>query len=247
MKAKTASVPPLRHLAIIMDGNGRWAQRRGLPRQEGHRQGVQSVRQIVRDVGALHIPYLTLYSFSTENWTRPEGEIKFLFGLLERFIEADLADLHSEGAHIRVLGRRDGLNDRLNGLIDRAERLTQDNSKLYLQIAFNYGAREEIADAAARLARRAADGTLDAAAITPDVLEQEMLTAGLPDPDLIIRTSGEYRISNFLLWQAAYSEFYFTECLWPDFSRDDLLAALRDYAERDRRFGGIESNRQENQ
>ena len=229
------------HLAIIMDGNGRWATQHALPRQEGHRQGVETVRRAVREVGELEIPYLTLYSFSTENWTRPEAEVKFLFGLLERYIEADLAELHRDGVRVRIIGRRQELSHRLNGLIDRAEKLTVDNTNMYLQIAFNYGGRQELADAAARLARRVLGGTLDASIITPEILEQELLTAGLPDPDLVIRTGGEHRISNFLLWQLAYSEFFFTDRLWPDFNREDLLAALEDYVRRERRYGTLKT------
>ncbi|MGC6535339.1 MAG: isoprenyl transferase [Parvibaculales bacterium] len=236
MSSATASDTPA-HIAIIMDGNGRWAEQCGMTRREGHRKGVETLRQMVRDVGELGIKYLTVFSFSTQNWGRPKPEVDFLMTLLERYIESDLAELHSEGVRIRVIGRRDGLSDKICKLIDRAETLTSENSNMYLQIAFNYGGREELADAAARLARRAVAGTLDSASITPEVMASEMLTAGMPDPDLIIRTSGEYRISNFLLWQSAYSEFYFTDILWPDFTRDDLQEALHYYAERERRFG----------
>ena len=236
MSSATASDTPA-HIAIIMDGNGRWAEQRGMTRREGHRKGVETLRQMVRDVGELGIKYLTVFSFSTQNWGRPKPEVDFLMTLLERYIESDLAELHSEGVRIRVIGRRDGLSDKICKLIDRAETLTSENSNMYLQIAFNYGGREELADAAARLARRAVAGTLDPASITPEVMASEMLTAGMPDPDLIIRTSGEYRISNFLLWQSAYSEFYFTDILWPDFTRDDLQEALHYFAERERRFG----------
>jgi undecaprenyl diphosphate synthase len=225
------------HVAIVMDGNGRWAQQRGLSRQEGHRKGVDALRQIVRDAGAEGIGHLTVFSFSTQNWGRPKLEVNFLMSLLQRYIESDLAELHSEGVRVRILGRRTGLSDKICQLIDRAETLTADNTNMYLQIAFNYGAREEIADAASRLARRAAAGTLDAAAITPEILDAEMLTGGMPDPDLIIRTSGEYRLSNFLLWQSAYTEFYFTDTLWPDFDREALKSAIDFYAKRDRRFG----------
>jgi len=225
------------HVAIVMDGNGRWAQQRGLSRQEGHRKGVEALRQIVRDAGAEGIGHLTVFSFSTQNWGRPKLEVNFLMSLLQRYIESDLAELHSEGLRVRILGRRTGLSDKICQLIDRAETLTADNTNMYLQIAFNYGAREEIADAASRLARRAAAGTLDAAAITPEILDAEMLTGGMPDPDLIIRTSGEYRLSNFLLWQSAYTEFYFTDTLWPDFDREALKSAIDFYAKRDRRFG----------
>jgi len=225
------------HVAIVMDGNGRWAEQRGLSRQEGHRKGVETLRDIVRDAGVEGIGYLTVFSFSTQNWGRPKVEVDFLMSLLQRYIESDLAELHSEGVRVRILGRRTGLSGKINQLIDRAETLTAENTHMYLQIAFNYGAREEIADAASRLARRAAAGTLDAAAITPEILDAEMLTGGMPDPDLIIRTSGEYRLSNFLLWQSAYTEFYFTDTLWPDFDREALKAAIDFYAKRDRRFG----------
>jgi len=178
-----------------------------------------------------------VFSFSTQNWGRPKQEVDFLMSLLQRYIESDLAELHSQGVRVRMIGRRAGLSDKICQLIDRAETLTADNTTMYLQIAFNYGAREEIADAASRLARRAAAGTLDAASITPEVLDAEMLTGGMPDPDLIIRTSGEYRLSNFLLWQSAYTEFYFTDTLWPDFDRAALQRAIEFYGKRDRRFG----------
>ncbi|MBT7642755.1 MAG: isoprenyl transferase [Rhodobiaceae bacterium] len=233
------------HVAIVMDGNGRWAQQRGLSRQEGHRKGVEALRQIVRDAGAEGIGHLTVFSFSTQNWGRPKLEVNFLMSLLQRYIESDLAELHSEGVRVRILGRRTGLSDKICQLIDRAETLTADNTNMYLQIAFNYGAREEIADAASRLARRAAAGTLDAAAITPEILDAEMLTGGMPDPDLIIRTSGEYRLSNFLLWQSAYTEFYFTDTLWPDFDREALKSAIDFYAKRDRRFGMLSAQASE--
>ena len=162
--------------------------------------------------------------------------------LLERYIESDLADLHAEGVRVRVIGRRDGLSDKICRMIDRAESLTADNSHLYLQIAFNYGGREELADAAARLARRAANGTLDPESINGDVLSAELLTAGMPNPDLIIRTSGESRLSNFMLWQGAYSELYFTDVLWPDFTREHMQAAIAHYAERERRFGLVSAS-----
>ncbi len=232
------------HLAIIMDGNGRWATNRGVPRQEGHRQGVETLRQSLKDVMRAGIKCLTVFSFSSENWNRPKAEVTFLMTLLQRFIESDLAELHGQNVRVRVLGRRQDLPPKITKLIEHAESLTADNTALQLQVAFNYGAREEIADAASRLARRAVAGTLDPASITPEVFDAELLTAGLPDPDLIIRTSGEYRVSNFLLWQSAYAEFFFTETLWPDFTVDDLDQALHAYAQRDRRFGGL-SNQQE--
>ena len=230
------------HIAIIMDGNGRWAQARGQERHEGHRAGVEALRRIVKDSSDLGVHHLTVFSFSTENWGRPRNEVSFLMSLLERYIERDLADLHAEGVRVRVIGRRDGLSEKICRLIDRAESLTANNNRLFLQIAFNYGGREELADAAARLARRAANGTLDPESINGDVLNAELLTAGMPNPDLIIRTSGETRLSNFMLWQGAYAEFYFTDVLWPDFKREDLQAAIEHYAERDRRFGLISAS-----
>jgi undecaprenyl diphosphate synthase len=225
------------HIALIMDGNGRWAQARGQERGEGHRAGVEALRRIVKESSDLGVHHLTVFSFSTENWGRPRTEVSFLISLLERYIESDLADLHSEGVRVRVIGRREGLSKKICSLIDRAESLTANNNRLFLQIAFNYGGREELADAASRLARRAANGTLDPELINADVLAAELLTAGMPNPDLIIRTSGESRLSNFMLWQSAYAELYFTDVLWPDFSRADLEAAIAFYADRDRRFG----------
>jgi undecaprenyl diphosphate synthase len=225
------------HIALIMDGNGRWAQARGQERGEGHRAGVEALRRIVKESSDLGVHHLTVFSFSTENWGRPRTEVSFLMSLLERYIESDLADLHSEGVRVRVIGRREGLSKKICSLIDRAESLTANNNRLFLQIAFNYGGREELADAASRLARRAANGTLDPELINADVLAGELLTAGMPNPDLIIRTSGESRLSNFMLWQSAYAELYFTDVLWPDFSRADLEAAIAFYADRDRRFG----------
>jgi undecaprenyl diphosphate synthase len=225
------------HIALIMDGNGRWAQARGLERREGHRAGAESLRRIVEESNDLGVHHLTVFSFSTENWGRPRTEVSFLMSLLERYIESDLADLHSEGVRVRVIGRREGVSKKICSLIDRAESLTANNNRLFLQIAFNYGGREELADAASRLARRATNGTLDPESINADVLAAELLTAGMPNPDLIIRTSGESRLSNFMLWQSAYAELYFTDVLWPDFSRADLEAAIAFYADRDRRFG----------
>lgn len=230
-----------RHLAVIMDGNGRWAERHGKARSQGHSKGVENVRDCVSMVADAGIDYLTLFAFSSENWQRPKTEVNFLMSLLKRYIKSDLADLHNKGVRVRVIGRREGLTPSLRELIDHAETLTLDNQKLHLQIAFNYGGREEIMDAAQRIAKRVAAGTLDPALINEDVLSSEMLTAGLPDPDLIIRTSGEIRVSNFLLWQAAYSEFYFTDVLWPDFGREDFNEALKVYASRSRRFGGVDA------
>ena len=230
--------PVARHIAIIMDGNGRWAAERGLPRAEGHRQGVESVRRTVNAAQELGITHLTLFSFSSENWARPRQEINDLFGLLRRFIRRDLADLHKNGVKIRVIGTRAGLEPDLLRLIDDAVELTKDNTALNLTIAFNYGARDEIARAAQRIAEDVANGLLAPAEVTQERFATYLDTADLPDPDLLIRTSGELRLSNFLLWQVAYSEFVFVDCYWPDFSREQLEAALAEYQRRNRRFGG---------
>jgi undecaprenyl diphosphate synthase len=227
-----------RHIAIIMDGNGRWAAERGLPRTEGHRQGVESVRRTVEAALKLGITHLTLFSFSSENWTRPRQEINDLFGLLRRFVRRDLADLHKNGVKIRVIGAREGLEGDLLRLIDDAVELTKDNTALNLTIAFNYGARDEIARAARHLAEDVAKGAVAPSDVTPERFAGYLDTAGLPDPDLLIRTSGELRLSNFLLWQLAYSEFVFVDVYWPDFSQDVLEAAMAEYQRRSRRFGG---------
>jgi undecaprenyl diphosphate synthase len=221
-----------------MDGNGRWAAERGLPRAEGHRQGVDSVRRSVKAALELGITHLTLFSFSSENWSRPRQEIHDLFGLMRRFVRRDLADLHKNGVRIRVIGTRSGLDDDIMRLIDDAVLLTKDNSALNLTIAFNYGARDEIARAAQRIAEDVASGTLAPAQVTPECFGAYLDTAGLPDPDLLIRTSGELRLSNFLLWQLAYAEFVFIDTYWPDFSREHLEAAIAEYQRRSRRFGG---------
>ncbi len=232
--------PPLpRHIAIIMDGNGRWANQRGLPRVEGHRRGVESVRTIVRACGDIGIPYLTLFSFSSENWSRPKSEIIDLMGLIRLFIKRDLADLHKDNVRVRIIGERTGLDADIVKLIADAEVLTEDNSKLNLTVAFNYGSRAEIARAAQALAAKVERGELKASDITQDSVSGALDTAGLPDPDLFIRTSGEQRLSNFLLWQLAYAEFVFVETYWPDFNRTHLDAAIATYQSRDRRFGGL--------
>ena len=226
------------HVAIIMDGNGRWAAARGLPRAEGHRRGVEALRRVVRAANELGIVYLTIFSFSSENWSRPASEIGDLFGLLRRFIRNDLASLHRDGVRVRVIGERAGLESDICALLNEAEELTRGNTRLTLVVAFNYGSRQEIASAAQRLAREVAEGKRDAASIDADALGQYLDAPDIPDPDLIIRTSGEQRLSNYLLWQSAYSELHFTEVLWPDFSREDFEAALGEYEVRRRRFGG---------
>ncbi len=228
-----------RHVAIIMDGNGRWAKERGLPRTIGHRQGVEAVRRTVRAAINLSIPYITIYSFSSENWSRPADEIDDLMGLMKRFIRGDLADLHQNNVAIRVIGERQNVDPELMTLIDEAVELTRDNSKLTLVIAFNYGARTEIAKAARKLATDVQAGRLSADQITADSVAAHLDTAGIPDPDLLIRTSGEQRLSNFLLWQTAYTEFVFLETYWPDFDQSVLETAIAEYRARERRFGGL--------
>jgi undecaprenyl diphosphate synthase len=228
-----------RHVAIIMDGNGRWAAARSLPRGEGHRRGVEALRRTVRAAGDLGIGILTIFSFSAENWSRPPSEIRELMGLLRRFIRNDLADLHRNGVHVRVIGERDDLSPDIKGLLDEAEELTKHNDKLTLVVAFNYGARQEIARAAQRLAAEVAAGRVAVAEVTADKLAAYLDAPDLPDPDLIIRTSGEQRLSNFLLWQAAYSELVFVPVYWPDFDRAALERAIVEFRGRERRFGGL--------
>jgi len=237
--AGKAAVDLPAHVAIIMDGNGRWASRRLLPRFEGHRRGVEALRRTVRAAGDLGIRYLTLYSFSSENWSRPKTEVDDLMGLLKRFIRNDLANLHASNVRVRIIGEREGLEPEIAGLLQEAEELTAANSGLTLVIAFNYGARQEIAAAARRLAEEVLAGRLEPADITAERLSGSLYTDGIPDPDLVIRTSGEKRLSNFLLWQAAYAEFVFLPILWPDFDRVALETALLEYANRERRFGGV--------
>ena len=228
-----------RHVAIIMDGNGRWAAARGLPRGEGHRRGVEALRKTVRAAGELGISFLTIFSFSAENWSRPASEIRDLMGLLRRFIRNDLAELHKSGVKVRVIGERGDLDPDIRGLLEEAEELTLGNDGLTLVVAFNYGARQEIARAAARLAAEVKAGRLDPDAVTADLIGQNLDAPDLPDPDLIIRTSGEQRLSNFLLWQAAYSELVFVPTYWPDFDRAALEGAIAEYHRRERRFGGL--------
>lgn len=227
------------HVAIIMDGNGRWARERGLPRAAGHRAGVEALRNTVRAAGDLGIGWLTVYAFSSENWSRPKTEISDLMGLLRHFIRRDLAELHQNGVRVRIVGSREGLEPDIAALLAEAEGLTAQNTNMNLVIAFNYGSRDEIARAARTLAREAAEGRLDPDSITHESLAAHLDTVGIPDPDLVIRTSGEQRLSNFLLWQAAYSEFVFIPAYWPDFSREHLANAIETFSSRDRRFGGL--------
>ncbi len=232
-------MPNPQHVAIIMDGNGRWAKARGLPRTAGHRRGVEAVREAVRTAADLRIPYLTLFAFSSENWNRPAEEVRDLMGLLKLFIRRDLADLHKEGVRVRVIGARDNLAADIRALLEEAESLTRDNTNMTVVVAFNYGARDEVARAMRRIAEKLASGDVSIEELSVETLDQHLDTAGIPDPDLIIRTSGELRLSNFLLWQAAYSEFAFLPCLWPDFDRKTFQDVVEEFATRDRRFGGI--------
>lgn len=229
------------HVAIIMDGNGRWAKSRGLPRVAGHRAGVEALRNVVRRAPDFGISVLTVYAFSSENWSRPQSEVSDLMGLLKLFIRRDLAELHRNGVRVRIIGDRETLQPDIRGLLEEAENLTHENSNLTLVIAFNYGSRDEIVRAARALAQAAVRGEILPHEIGTDDITRALDTKDIPDPDLVIRTSGEMRLSNFLLWQAAYSELVFVPCYWPDFDDSHLAEALRDYAGRERRFGGLSS------
>ncbi|MFT3672145.1 isoprenyl transferase [Aestuariivirga sp.] len=230
-----------RHAAIIMDGNGRWASARGLPRSAGHKAGIDALRSAVRAAADFGIEYLTIYSFSTENWSRPRAEVLFLLELLRRFIRQDVAELHASGVRIRVIGDREGLEKSLVTMLEDAEALTRNNSKLNLVVAFNYGSRQELTRAARLIAEKVAAGELDPAHITPELLDTHLDTAHMPAPDLLIRTGGEERISNFLLWQSAYAEFVFIPEFWPDFNAEIFARALKEYSSRERRFGGLKA------
>jgi undecaprenyl diphosphate synthase len=234
----TAGSAPI-HVAIIMDGNGRWAARRGLPRIEGHRRGVEAVRRAVRSAAELGIRYLTVYSFSTENWRRPAQEVADLMTLLKRFIRHDLAELHAHNIRVRVIGDREDLAGDIKALLNEAEDLTRCNNGLQLVVAFNYGGRQEIVRAIRTIARRVKSGELDPEAIEQRTVESALDTHDIPDPDLVIRTSGEQRISNFLPWQSAYSELVFLPDFWPDFDHATFKAAIDQYVARERRFGGL--------
>jgi undecaprenyl diphosphate synthase len=228
---------PPRHVAIIMDGNGRWANARGLPRTLGHRQGAEAVRRCVGGALDLGIPFLTLFGFSSENWRRPMTEIEDLMGLLRRYLQSEIAEFHKNGIRLRVIGDRTRLPKDIVRLIDDAEKRTAENEALDLVMAISYGGRQEIAAAARRLASAVAAGELEPDDIDEDSFAASLLTAGIPDPDLLIRTSGEQRLSNFLLWQSAYSELIFVDKLWPDFDKSDLEAAVTEFRRRERRYG----------
>lgn len=225
------------HVAIIMDGNGRWATARGLPRPAGHKAGVDAVRRTLEAAKDLGIKIITLFAFSTENWRRPQDEVESLMGLLRFYLKSELSRLHQEGVRLRVLGDVTAMAADIQTMINQAEKLTAENTAFTLCIALNYGSQLEITRAAQRLALQVQQGTLQPQEITPAHLEGELYTAGIPNPDLLIRTSGEQRISNFLLWQCAYAEFYFSPLYWPDFDKDELGKALASFAARERRYG----------
>ncbi|HEY5347619.1 MAG TPA: isoprenyl transferase [Rhizomicrobium sp.] len=230
-----------RHVAIIMDGNGRWAKQRHLPRQAGHAAGVKAVRDTVLAAADLGLENLTLYAFSSENWKRPKTEIGALMGLFRAYFRSDMDELVARGVRIRIIGSRDRVEGDIHKMIEDAERRTVDNKGLNLTFAFDYGGQEEIASAARELARAARDGRLDPETITPELFATRLFTSALPEPDLVIRTSGERRLSNFLLWQSAYAELLFLDTLWPDFGRAQLVQALECFAQRERRFGAVDS------
>ncbi len=231
------------HIAIIMDGNGRWAQARGLPRTAGHQRGVESVKRVVRDAADMGIRYLTLFGFSTENWSRPAEEVRELMRLLRMYLRAETAELHASNIRLRVIGSRTELEPDIVALIEQAETLTRENTGITVVIALNYGGRHDILNAAAQMAAVMQEkGIVANFQSAEEFFPQFLSTSGIPDPDILIRTSGEQRISNFLLWQCAYSELIYTPTLWPDFSKADLEAAVAEFQGRDRRFGGVANN-----
>jgi undecaprenyl diphosphate synthase len=231
-----------RHIAIIMDGNGRWATARSLPRVEGHRAGIRAVRETIETVTRLEIPVVTLYAFSTENWKRPRHEVLTLMSLLKEYISRELESFHENNLQLRPIGRLDQLDASVRSKLDEAIETTRHNTGPIVQIALNYSGRQELTDLVRRAAHQAAHDGLDPASIDEAWIEGHLMTRGVPDPDLMIRTSGEQRISNFLLWQLAYAEIYFSPVLWPDFTKDELFRALHEYQNRERRFGGLPSS-----
>ena len=223
------------HIAIIMDGNGRWARQRNLPRLAGHRAGTENLRRVIRACVEFGVRYLTIYAFSTENWARPREEVEGLMEIMREFIDKELDELDAEGVQIRHVGKLEGVRPELQAKIREAIERTRDNQRLVLNVAFNYGGRDEIV----RAVRRIVQEGIPAEEITEETIANRLYTAGIPDPDLVIRTSGEIRTSNFLLWQTAYAEWYFTPVFWPDFGRENLLEAIADYNRRERRFGRV--------
>ena len=234
--------PKPQHVAVIMDGNGRWANAKGLTRVAGHKHGVDSVKGLIKSCIKHEIPYLSIFAFSSENWNRPQSEVEALMDLLVNALETQTKKLDENGVRLQLLGDLSRFDQRIRNLAVGALSETASNDKLVLNVAINYGGRWDIAQACKKLARKVARGEIDAEQVDEDAINKELSTAGMPDPDLFIRTSGEYRISNFLLWQAAYSEFYFTDVLWPDFDEEAFTEALVKYARRDRRFGNVVDN-----
>jgi undecaprenyl diphosphate synthase len=232
---KRAQSPGPRHVAIIMDGNGRWAKRRGLPRLAGHRAGVENIRRILTECVDLGIRYLTIYAFSTENWSRPSAEVEGLMRIFSEFLDRETNSLHEQGVQIRHLGSMNGVSPTLQRKTQAALDLTRNNQRITLAVAFNYGGRADIVEAVRGLCAAG----VSAASLTEELISERLSTRGMPDPDLIIRTSGEWRLSNFLIWQAAYSEYWVTPTYWPDFSPELLRQAIQDYGQRERRFGGL--------
>jgi undecaprenyl diphosphate synthase len=230
-----------RHIAIIMDGNGRWAKERGRTRTAGHREGIERVREIVRAAGELGIEAMTFFAFSTENWSRPRAEVSFLMRYLDSFIEKEIAKLHKNNIRFRFIGRENPVPKALIAKIRKAEKLTVANTGTTVVLALNYGSRQEIVEGAKRFAEDVKSGKVSIEELDPERLGSYLYTAGLPDPDLLIRTSGEMRISNFLLWQLSYAELYFPKVYWPDFRRKDFEEAIEEYQKRERRFGGIDA------
>jgi len=228
-----------KHIGIIMDGNGRWAKKRGLPRSAGHRAGAKVLEQITRDAGHLGVRYLTVYAFSTENWKRPSDEVDALMKLLSEYLDDYKKLIGDEDIRVRIIGSYDKLSDEIISKIKNIEENTKNNSAITLNIALNYGGRDEIVGAVKNIASQIKSGDISPEDITEDLISQNIYTNYMPDPDFIIRPSGEYRLSNFLLWQSAYSEFWFSDILWPDFTRDDLILAIIDYQKRNRRYGGV--------
>jgi undecaprenyl diphosphate synthase len=228
-----------RHIAIIMDGNGRWAQKRGLPRAMGHKAGVEALRDIVKAVSNLSIEVLTVYAFSTENWSRPKEEVNILMNLLIDYLRRELDELHENNVRVQMIGNMEQLPIEAQRELEHSIQKTKNNKGLILNLALNYGGRAEITSAVQQLCAKVAKGELSPEEITGEVVADHLNTSGLPDPDLLIRTSGELRVSNFLLWQIAYTEIVVTECLWPDFNPDQLMKALLEYQKRERRFGGL--------
>ena len=227
------------HIGIIMDGNGRWAKKRGLPRTSGHVAGAKTFEKIVEDAGNIGVKVVTVYAFSTENWQRPKEEVDALMDLLEDYLDNGLSRLAGRDVRVHFIGDRSAFSDKFQEKLCHMEKATMNNSGLLLNVALNYGGRNELTNAVKLIAQEVKEGTLSYEDITEDTISSYLYTAGQPDPDLIIRPSGEFRLSNFLMWQGAYSELWFSDCLWPDFTKEDLLRSIYDYQQRNRRFGGV--------